>query len=395
MCKTAVVIINENCFKAIEEETARSTSRHLLLEAHGKQMDLFQIDKNKPLTISDLKPKDYDVFVFISGIVFITHKGIAALSNLSLIRKEFSIIAPVSNLSNVLLQRQSPPFFYQTLTVFRWAAEKILMEFQDTVVEADEIDDFCFALKKEMLQELPASLSLYDLHHALKEKKIKQGIAKGVYVHRYGNVYESGRDDLLQYVPLDAQNILDVGCARGLTGELIKKRQRGVVTGVEMDTEMAVIAASRLDNVINGDIEELIGRGNLGLYDCIMCGDVLEHLNNPWKVVKGLKSHLKKKGIFIASTPNIMNWAIIYEQLNGRWDYVPFTILSGEHVRFFTKDTCREMFECAGYKIRAIHLQSFGIPPKGTVFIENLKKAVTGINEEELHASEIVVVAEG
>jgi 2-polyprenyl-3-methyl-5-hydroxy-6-metoxy-1,4-benzoquinol methylase len=132
----------------------------------------------------------------------------------------------------------------------------------------------------------------------------------------------------------------------------------------------------------------------LGRYDCIVCGDVLEHLSDPWKVIKGLRRHLKQQGIFIASVPNIANWGIIYEMLKGRWDYVPFTILSGTHLRFFTRDSIKECFQDAGYEIRELYFQSFGIPPEGSEFIRSLKQTLPYVNEEELKASEVVIVAE-
>jgi 2-polyprenyl-3-methyl-5-hydroxy-6-metoxy-1,4-benzoquinol methylase len=157
---------------------------------------------------------------------------------------------------------------------------------------------------------------------------------------------------------------------------------------------MIVAARERLDNVICGDIEEILDKGMLGQYDCIVCGDVLEHLNNPWKVVKGLKNHLKKEGLCIASLPNIMNWAIIFEQLQGRWDYVPFSILSGTHIRFFTRNTGMKLFEDSGYRIRETYLQSLEIPPRGKDFILKLKDISPAAREEELRASEIIIVAE-
>jgi 2-polyprenyl-3-methyl-5-hydroxy-6-metoxy-1,4-benzoquinol methylase len=195
------------------------------------------------------------------------------------------------------------------------------------------------------------------------------------------------------HVPLDAKDVLDIGCANGLFGELLKERQGCVVTGVEQDTELVNIAGARLDNVISGNIEEIIDRGILGRFDCILCGDVLEHLNNPWKVVGGLKRHLKKGGLFIASVPNIANWAIIYEMLKGRWDYVPFSILSGTHIRFFTRESLKELFEDAGYRIREIYFQGFEVPAEGAEFIGVLKKNLPEINVEELKASEIIIVA--
>ena len=196
------------------------------------------------------------------------------------------------------------------------------------------------------------------------------------------------------HVPFKAGKILDIGCANGLFGELLKKRQRCTVTGIDTDPELINVAKGRLDNVIHGDVGTIIEGGSLGTYDCIVCGDLIEHLNNPWKVVKELRDHLKKGGLFIASTPNIMNWAILLDLLSGRWDYVPFSILSGTHIRFFTRSTLTELFEGAGYRIKEVIFQNFEIPPMGIGFISSLKNVCPSVSEEELKASEIIVVAQ-
>lgn len=393
--KIAVLSIKGEALKGLEGKTAQRVMRHLLSEGRGKSVDVFEVDRDKALTIKDLYAYGkYDVFVFINGTVFITHEGIHILSGIALKRKELSVIVPVSNEIKILQQRYAPPFIYQTISVFKWAAQEIYKKFKDDVRDVPEVDSFCFAFRKELLKSLPADCNLLDLPQIVKDSKFKFSVAKGVYAHRYGNVYESGREDLLKHVPLDAKEVLDIGCAGGLFGEMLKKRQKCIVTGIDTDIELINIAKDRLDKIINGDIEEIVDKGILGIYDCVVCGDLLEHLNNPWEVVKKLKDYLKKGGLFIASTPNIMNWGILFELLNGRWDYVPFSILSGTHIRFFTKKTLMELFEEGGYKIKGIFLQGFEIPPQGVEFIAGLKNIFSEINEEEVKASEIVAVAE-
>ena len=395
MGKIAIFIIKEGGFKGTEGQTAQRVLRGLLSENDSSTMDLYEIDRDNQLKINDvLKYEGYEVFVLIYGNLFITQEGIKVLSKIATERDDLSAIAPVSNLSKVSLQCQAPPFFYQTISVFRWAQREIYEQFKEDVVEVEETDDFCFAFRKELLEGLPKERFVSDLPKIIKNIGLRFGIAKGVYAHRYGNCYESTREDLMLHVPLDAKDVLDIGCANGLFGQLLKERQRCVVTGIECDTELVNMAKARLDNVISGDIEEIIDRGSLGRFDCILCGDLLEHLNDPWKVVSGLKRHLKKEGLFVTSVPNIANWAIICEMLKGRWDYVPFSILSGTHLRFFTRHSLKELFEDAGYRIREIYFQGFEVPAEGAIFIGMLKKNLPEINEEELKASEVVVVAE-
>lgn len=394
--KAAVVWITRDNMKGLEGQTAQLVMRRLFFEGEGERREVIEADGERSFKVKDLcLYKGYDVYVLITGIVFVTLKGLNNLLDIISRKSALSMVGPVSNVSTVERQRHSPPFFYQTISVFRWAVEEIHREFKDEVAEVDEIDDFCLAFRRELLDGLPGDLEVTDLPKIIKDRRSKCGIARGVYAHRYGNCYESGREDLLRHVPPDARDVLDIGCAEGLFGEMLKKRQRCSVTGIDTDRASAEISRGRLDSVILGDIEEVIEKGILGLYDCIICGDVLEHLNNPWKVLKGLRNNLGEGGIFIASSPNVMNWAVIYEQLRGRWDYIPFSILSGTHIRFFTKKTFAELFEGSGYRIKEVFLQSFEIPSRGAEFIAALKRLDSEIIEEELKAHEIVVVAEG
>ena len=67
-------------------------------------------------------------------------------------------------------------------------------------------------------------------------------------------------------------------------------------------------------------------------------------------------------------------------------------LLYGNHDK--NLKTLRECFEDAGYKIKDIYFQSFGLPARGAEFIDVLKEGLADINEEELKASEIVIIAE-
>ena len=73
---------------------------------------------------------------------------------------------------------------------------------------------------------------------------------------------------------------------------------------------------------------------------------------------------------------------------------MPFSILSGTHIRFFTRATLIELFESAGYRMKKIVFQNFEIPPMGIEFMAGLRNVFPDVSEEELRASEIVVVAQ-
>ena len=395
MKKTMVCILQGDDLGTEETETAGRVLTELL-RTKEDELQWTVSGEESPRSLGEiiLRFPECEAVIFLQSTAFITPEGVLTLSDIVRRNTIFDVVAPVSNESSLHHQRYAPPFPYQTLSVFQWAAGEIYNSFGDTVQAADEIDRFCFALRSDTLRLLPKETAIETVPDVIRDKGMRCGIAKGVYVHRYGNIYESGREDLLAHVPDDAEEILDIGCARGLFGELLKKRHECRVTGIDMDIRLLSHAKGRIDEVIHGDIEEVIGRGILKRYDCIVCGDILEHLRNPWSVAHKLARHLTTRGRFIASTPNINNWAILHELLNGEWNYVPFSILSGSHVRFFTRKTLAGLFQGAGYHVKETRLHGIGVPPRGEEFIEKLMKILPGTDKEELMASEITLIAE-
>lgn len=61
--------------------------------------------------------------------------------------------------------------------------------------------------------------------------------------------FQQERSEMLQYVTLKAGRILEVGCASGLFGQLLKTERSVEVWGVELNDSAAEMAAQRLDRV--------------------------------------------------------------------------------------------------------------------------------------------------
>ena len=84
-------------------------------------------------------------------------------------------------------------------------------------------------------------------------------------------------------------------------------------------------------------------------FDVILCGDVLEHLVDPWKTVKRMSLYLKPKGYFIASLPNIREIKTLANiVLRGKFMYSNSGILDNTHLRFFCKKDMIDLFEQNG-----------------------------------------------
>lgn len=207
--------------------------------------------------------------------------------------------------------------------------------------------------------------------------------------------YEFERPELLELIPKDSVYILDVGCGAGILGATIKKRQHAVVYGVELTKEASELAAEKLDRVWNASIEDALNDIHDGTLDCIVVGDVLEHLRDPWSVLIQLKNKLKFGGKVVASIPNIQHWTVVKNLIEGKWRYEPAGLLDKTHIRFFTRRSVYELFWNAALKITDIKETSDGtkVPKR---FLNALKTADLNhdIMENNGQVYQYLVVAE-
>ena len=72
-----------------------------------------------------------------------------------------------------------------------------------------------------------------------------------------------------------------------------------------------------------------------------------------------------EEGVVVASVPNVGHWTIIDDLMRGRFDYVPYSLLSGTHLRFFTRATLEDLFEASGYRVVAIEGRRFRYRRRG------------------------------
>ncbi|MHB1213698.1 MAG: methyltransferase domain-containing protein [Thiobacillus sp.] len=165
-----------------------------------------------------------------------------------------------------------------------------------------------------------------------------------------GGYYDSLRPEVLALVPTRSKRILDVGCGHGTLGQAIKVRQSAEVDGVELVENAAAIATTRLDKVWTGSVEASLDQIPDAHYDCIICADVLEHLKDPWEVLSRLSEKLAQAGTLVISLPNIGHWSIIEKLQNGQWTYSNEGILDITHLRFFTRQSMKELLWTTGFK---------------------------------------------
>jgi GT2 family glycosyltransferase/tetratricopeptide (TPR) repeat protein/2-polyprenyl-3-methyl-5-hydroxy-6-metoxy-1,4-benzoquinol methylase/glycosyltransferase involved in cell wall biosynthesis len=161
--------------------------------------------------------------------------------------------------------------------------------------------------------------------------------------------FEFARPELLACVPPTARDVLDVGCGAGLLGKALKERQAARVTGVELDEGAARRARRHLDEVLVGDVEGRFLPFDDASFDCVVCGDVLEHLRDPLAFLRRLRSWLRPGGTLVASLPNVRHHSVVRPLLAGHWTYEAAGLLDRTHLRFFTRREVEKLLFRAGF----------------------------------------------
>jgi SAM-dependent methyltransferase len=155
--------------------------------------------------------------------------------------------------------------------------------------------------------------------------------------------------DLLERIPLDARVVLDVGCGTGALGAEYKRRNPACrFLGIEADPDAARIAAKRLDQVVTGDVEaDPMPFEGLRI-DCLIYGDVLEHLRDPWTLLRLQARSLSPRGLVLICMPNAEHWSFAERLLRGSFDYEDQGLFDRTHLRWFTQSTTLRALADAG-----------------------------------------------
>lgn len=199
------------------------------------------------------------------------------------------------------------------------------------------------------------------------------------------------RRDLLDIVPRECRNVLDIGCAGGVLGAALKERQACRVTGVEIVAEAALQAAGRLDLAICGDAFQVLPALPEGAYDCVLMLDVLEHVADTAGMLRLAARKLSREGVLILCVPNVAHWSVVQGLLDGRWDYGEEGILDRTHLRFFTLASLRRALDEAGLQVRERRSTQLAGPAPPASLLESYRAGAGRNPEADMHSYQFVL----
>ena len=162
--------------------------------------------------------------------------------------------------------------------------------------------------------------------------------------------------DFSSYFDNSPQLVLDIGCATGQNGKVLKDKLGCKVYGVEPRSEDAQEAAKVLDRVVASPFDaNVLAELDDRPFDGVLLADVLEHLYDPWLALRQIQARLAPGGLVVASIPNVRNLALLHDiMIGGRFTYTAVGLLDATHIRFFTLKTMYELFDQAGLAVRSV-----------------------------------------
>lgn len=151
--------------------------------------------------------------------------------------------------------------------------------------------------------------------------------------------------------------VLEIGCGRGHTlAEIKQKGFAAEVVGVElMNLPRTQTEINAVDTYIVGNIETDSLALDDGSFDVVICGDVLEHLNDPWAAMQKIKRLVKPGGALVASVPNVREARTLYNLIiRGDFAYTEAGVLDRTHLRFFCKKNILSLLTGAGGQVERL-----------------------------------------
>lgn len=168
--------------------------------------------------------------------------------------------------------------------------------------------------------------------------------------------YTVERGEVIARAPRPVGAVLDIGCGGGGSEHVLRAAGATRITGVEIVPEAAAVAAGRYEHVITGAVETALPELRAGApFDTVMCLDVLEHLVNPWSVLRELAAVSAPDATLLVSVPNARHWGLLRDLvLRGTFGYREWGHRDVTHLRWFTRRDLAAMLDGSGWDVAEV-----------------------------------------
>lgn len=209
------------------------------------------------------------------------------------------------------------------------------------------------------------------------------------YSQKPPGYFDIARKSFIDLLPQNPEaRLLEIGAGAGDTGAYaLAEGKCGWCCGLELCDGPAEEARQKIQQVIVGDVERIELNLPNKSFDILILSEVLEHLVDPWSVLRRLRPLMKPGSIVLAGSPNVCHRSVIHTLLRGEWHYEPKGIFDATHLRWFSPASYKAMFEDCGFIVDKVG-PSYPLRLKARLF-----NALTARRFEYLLHSQILLQA--
>src|SRR3954447_5746655 len=172
--------------------------------------------------------------------------------------------------------------------------------------------------------------------------------------------YANERADVIGALPRPLGRVLDVGTGQGGTARGLRAAGATEIVGVEVMPEPAARAAEVLDRVIVATVESALEE-DLGVFDTVLCLDVLEHLVDAAAVLGRLRVITAPGGTLFVSVPNARHFSLVRDLVfRGTFGYTEWGHRDRTHLHWFTPADIRAEVAAAGWVVDEVRWPPLG-----------------------------------
>lgn len=145
--------------------------------------------------------------------------------------------------------------------------------------------------------------------------------------------------------------LLDVGTGQGVLAQKFADLNYQVF-GCDLDTSNFLPQKIPIKKV---DLNQKTPYQNQS-FNYIICSEVIEHLENPWHLLREMARILKKKGILVISLPNFSNLIsrIVFFSRGNFREFYDYHWQKWGHINPITYPELSKILQAVGFKIEAI-----------------------------------------
>lgn len=175
---------------------------------------------------------------------------------------------------------------------------------------------------------------------------VDRRLKAGNFRHEIADQVPEGSRNIMEFGFWDASLLLwlrrDKGC-RGIYG--VEIDERAVERTRDMLDKAWLMDLCREDSDLEPEYH--------GFFNYILAPMSLEHISDPWYVLKKFNRYLRMGGKVVAEVPNVQSWECLYRILTGDFPYVSGGTWDFRHLRWYTLKSLQDMAFVAGMRITA------------------------------------------